>query len=304
MKLVFAKYLADLKTIGRVTRESLSQFPDVIVADRPVDEPCYVLSWGLPVHGAKNGVMETGFFWEAAHIDTLGLYQGCSLNTILGWREVESFSAPKSAKDIVLNESGSRTSKYRQVNRQVSWPGVVLAAQNPRDRSIYVTGSHLDYYEWIRDACDYYRDRLFIKLHPFSSSEGVMETITGYANQYGCKVDKTNHSVIKECEFVITWNSSFAVDCFVREIPVVQMAPGYFHSTPAVTYSSSKFPDKAGNTIQAGNKLSDFLIWRYCFNMQQPVEMWVEMVTQYAESKELFPLTDKFSYANNLGYCS
>lgn len=300
MKLVFTKYLADLRTVKNVTRESLSAYRHVVVSDHPVDGPCYILCWGLPVYGAKHGLIETGFFWNAIHIDTMGLYKNSSLNTLAGWREVEMFSAPKSAAEIVLNGT-LNPSKYPQGRENFDWHGVVLAAQNPGDRSIYSNGSKEDYYTFIKGACEHYRDRLFIKLHPHSSGEGVTERITSYAEANGCKVSKTNHSVIQNCEFVLVWNSTFSVDCFVRNIPVAQFAPGYWHLTPAVVYTKGTYPDKlATDTLQAGHKLADFLAWRYCFNMHQPVDRWVKLVEIFAQSNELFPMRAEYCYANNL----
>jgi len=300
MKLVFTKYLVDLRTVANVTHEALAKYPNVVVSDRPVDEPCYMLCWGMPVYGAKHGLIETGFFWDAIHIDTLGLYKSSSLNTVLGWREVEMFSAPKSAADIVLNGT-LNPSKYPQGREEFEWDGVVLASQNPRDRSVYSTGSTEDYYQFVKGACEHYGDRLFIKLHPHSSGQGVTERITGYALANGCKIAKTNHSVIKNCDFVLVWNSTFAVDCFIRDVPVAQFAPGYWHATPAVTYTAGTYPDRVScETVEAGQRLADFLMWRYCFHMHMPIDMWVRLVEHYAQSDDMFPLPEEFAYANNL----
>lgn len=299
--LVLSKYLVDLKTVKNVSYESLATYKNITVADRTSPHyDSYMLSWGLPVYGSKNHLIETGFFWDAIHIDTLGLYKSSSLNTVLGWKAVEAFTAPRSAADIVLNGT-LNPSKYPQGREEFEWDGVVLAAQNPHDRSIYSTGSTRDYYRFIKGACEHYRDRLFIKLHPHSSGEGVTETITYHAKTNGCRVSKTNHSVIKNCAFVLTWNSTFAVDCFLREVPVAQFAPGYWHATPAVVYTAGTYPDKVPRTgLQAGRQLADFLIWRYCFHMHMPIDMWVRLIEHYADSEELFPLPEEFAYANNL----
>lgn len=298
--IVLSKYLVDLKTVKNVSHSSLAPY-NFAIADRTnPNYDCYMLSWGLPVYGSKNHLIETGFFWDAIHIDTLGLYKSSSLNTILGWKAVEEFVAPKTASDIVLNGT-LNPSKYPQGREEFEWDGVVLAAQNPHDRSIYSTGSTRDYYAFIKGACEHYKDRLFIKLHPHSSGEGVTETITAYAQANGCRVSKTNHKVLKNCEFVLTWNSTFAVDCFVRSVPVAQFAPGYWHSTPAVTYTQGQYPDRVSVTsVEAGHRLADFLIWRYCFHMHMPIERWVSLIEHFAESDEMFPLRESDCYANNL----
>lgn len=299
MKIILPNYMADVGAVKNITRESIASFGDVEIGKAPlVNEDCWILGWGGVIPGAKNAAIETGFFWDAAHIDTVGLYKQSSLNTRLGWEEVENFVAPCSAQEVVFG-SGLQTSKYSQTKGDVNWRGVVLALQNPGDRSVLNVGSTKDYYRFVRDACKYYGKNLFLKCHPWNNGD-VLKRLEGYANEFGCKIAKTNHTVIENCEFVLVWNSSFAVDCFLRGIPVAQYAPGYFYQTPAVTYTAGELPDAVDDTIDYGFDLVEFLLWRYCFNIAQPIERWIEMIRRFANSNRLFPLDEEFCYATNL----
>lgn len=296
-KIILPKYMADVGAVKVITYDSIKPFEDVQIGRGPIDEPCWVLGWGSPVQGAKNAAFETGFFWDAGHIDTMGLYKQSSLNSYLGWEEIEDFVAPMHCSEVI-EQSGLRKSKYNQTNNQINWDGVVLALQNPGDRSVLNVGSTEDYYQFVRDACKYYGKNLFLKLHPWNNGD-IAKRLTDYANEFGCSIAKCNHSCLENCKFVLVWNSSFAVDCFVRGIPVAQYAPGYFYQTPAVTYTAYQFPDFVDDTTDYGFDLADFLLWRYCFNIAQPIERWVEMLRSFAYSGELFPLEEEFCYANN-----
>jgi len=257
-----------------------------------------LISWGSPVNGCRNAVMETGFFWDAAHIDTVGLYRHSSLNTIGAITEIEAFEAPAHACDLVLKQK--RSSKYPQTNKPVNWDGVVLACQQPGDRSVLCGGSAEEYFSFVEGACKKYKKNLFLKLHPWNSSSNVVDRLTQYANENGCRIQKTDHSVITNCKFVLVWNSTFGMDCFIRDVPVAQFAPGYWHMTDAVTYTAGEYPDSVNDTLLFAHQLADFVIHRYCFRMDQSTEQWSKMLKFFAGSRELFPLKPEFSYASSL----
>lgn len=278
-----------------INKDILKKYSHVVVGKNKINS-----AWNLAWGEKKNyeAVIETGFFWDAMHIDTKGLYQNSSLND---WNEISKFKAPKAAKDIILNSKHS--SKYTQPKETIHWEGVVLACQNPSDRSVLSCGTTRDYYCFIASACRYYGLELFIKLHPWNN-EKVIDEIKKIASPYGCRFIKCNHSIIKKCKFVLIYNSSFAVDCFLREVPVVQYAPGYWHKTPAVFYTNYKFinhlSDRQKNSmITAGTKLTDFLVWKYCFNMSMSTKKWIDMLNYFANSKEIFPMKKEWSYAEN-----
>jgi hypothetical protein len=238
--------------------------------------------------------MESGFFRDAAYIDTVGLYMHSSFNTPEGWQEVEDY---RGRFDMSMPDT-----KYDQGSHRFKWSGVVLALQNPRDRSVASVGSEEEYYRFVKGACRFYEDWLFLKAHPLTTPE-AMARFQEIATKYGVGISHSDHTVIEDCEFVLTWNSSFAVDCFLRGVPVVQFAPGCFYQTPAVVFTRYTYPnalpeDKTSEAVLNGHKLARFLLYRYCFSMAMPAEKWNKMADHFAMSKQLFPMTDEFCYAN------
>lgn len=281
-KILFPEY--PLKTkIGslnkNITVESLKNFPDIIIGNEKQDN-CWCLAWGYKKN--NDAVLETGFFWDAMHIDKKGLYKESSLND--SWDIIETFKAPKDGSELILNSK--HTSKYSQTNNNITWNEIVLAVQNPTDRSVLSCGTEDDYWLFIEKTCKHYGKNLFIKLHPWNNGD-IEKKYKEIADIYKCKIAKCDHSVIKKCKFVIVYNSTFCIDCFVRGVPVMFGAPGYFSNLPV------------GFDIEANYKLINFLVWKYCFNMNMPIEKWIKMLKLYAFSEELFPLTEEFCYGLN-----
>ena len=279
-----------------VTKETLAKYEDIIVGkNKPNDNNDYwSLAWGTKKD--HNAVMETGFFWDAMHIDTMGLYKNSSLNQ--NWPIIESFKAPISAESIIFN-SKLNTSKYSQTNKEIKWDGVVLALQNPGDRSVLSCGSIDDYYSFVEKACKAYKKHLFLKMHPWNNGD-IKTRFEEIAKRYGCSIDKCNHSVIEKCKFVLVYNSTFAVDCFLRGVNVAQYAPGYWSSLPCVTYTDGEIPYDVNYTADYGRKLVDFLVWKYCFRMNMPIEKWVDMLRHFSVNSKVFPLKEEWSYASNI----
>ncbi len=281
-----------------ISYDTLEQYPEIIINDgRQRDPEIWSLAWGHKKD--HDAVIETGFFWNAMHIDRHGLYQESSLNR--SWDIIKKFKAPKSAAEIIL--SHKHTSKYSQTNDPKIWEGVVLALQNPADRSVLSCGTTEDYYYFVEEACYAYGSDLFLKMHPWNNNE-VATRLKEIAKKHGCEIAKTDHSVIEKCQFVLIYNSTFAVDCFLRNIKVAQYAPGYWHQTPAVDYTDRRYPSyevmaQNENLIECGHKLADFLIWKYCFHMNMATDKWIKMLKLYANSNELFPLNNEFCYAMN-----
>ena len=289
------EYVCDLSAVRHVTRASLAGFDDVVVGNRPPeDKETYFLSWGDPVAKCKTGTMETGFFWDAMHIDTIGLYANSSLNTVMGRNAIMEFNAPKSAREIIL-QGKHPPSKYRPIGEAVSWNGVVLALQNPSDRSIHRGSSTLDYFRFVEMACIHYKEQLFLKLHPWNSGE-IEQRFRALAAEHGCSIGRVSHAVIENCKFVLVYNSTFVVDCLIRGVAVAQFAPGYFYQCPGVNYVAYQFPDELESNPEDGFKLCDFLVWRYCFDQGMPIEKLVELFRHYANSRDLFPLPEELSY--------
>lgn len=268
--------------------------------DREVD--AFRVFWG-EIHQPTGPavVIETGFFWQAAHLDTIGLYHHSSLCTPHALKEIDKIDVPMHAEEIVLQQK--QKSKFRQgedpdIDKNIHWTKIVLALQNPYDRSIKSIASPEDYFRFVDDACKFYGDNLFIKLHPWNSGD-VGHKLRKIAYDNGVQAGKISHRIIKDCEFVLVFNSTFAVDCMIRGVPVVQYAPGYFYQNPAVQYANWTFPTKIKTNIDFGRKTCDFLIWKYCFDHSMPAEKWIQMFEQIAKSKEMFPMPKEFSYAEN-----
>lgn len=297
-RIIINEYVCNLSAVRNITKEALAEFPDVSVSNSPGDGTnCYYVSWGDPVSKCKTGTMETGFFWDAVHVDTIGLYSHCSLNTPAARQLIMSFKAPKPATEVVLGGK-LPPSKFRQAGEKISWDGVVLALQNPTDRSIHRGSSTNDYYQFVEDACRHYGKHLFLKLHPWNSGE-TEARFRELALLHGCSIGKVNHSVIESCKFVLVYNSTFVVDCLIRGVTVVQYAPGYFYQCPGVNYSSFQFPDDAVSRREDGYKLCDFLIWRYCFSQGMPTSKLVDVFRAFAKSRDMFPLPEELSYGNH-----
>lgn len=266
----------------------------------------YVIYWGvatskLNLH-SKYGVMETGFFWEAAFIDTIGSYQCCSLNTKYAYDQIINFdlNGRKSAKDIIFSLSPNRQSKYNAVHGQKNpiHQNIILALQNPTDRSITYPSSTSKYYEFVEECCKFYGKNLFVKLHPWNSGERA-EKLLEICSRYGCEAAKCPVSSISGKEFVIGYNSTFAVDCALHDTQYVQYGLGTFYNTFGIHFSNHTFPTSV-TKIQDAHKLVDFLIYKYCFNKTMNRDKYAAMIRHFANSNEIFPMNDEFCYANNL----
>ena len=268
--------------------------------NKKIETDVYRIFWGsLNEPTAHASVLETGFFWKASHLDTVGLYQHSSLCTPQALKEIENFDADVSASEIV--KKAPQTSKYKQGEDNhgvVEWDGVVLALQNPGDRSIRSVASPAQYYEFVENACKHYGSDLFIKLHPWNSGE-VGERLRAIAYKYGINAAKINHRIIEHCKFVLVFNSTFSVDCMLRNIPVAQYAPGYFYQNPAIKYTCYTFPNDIKTNLSFGQKTCDFLMWKYCFDHLMPAEKWIKMFNHFAKDRSMFPMPRELSYAYN-----
>ncbi|MFA5754015.1 MAG: hypothetical protein WC905_01475 [Patescibacteria group bacterium] len=266
----------------------------------------YVIYWGLQPYvanyGVKYGVMETGFFNEGMFIDTIGNYQHSSLNTKTAYNLIENFdlNGRISAKDLIFNLKPEHQSKYNAIysdkDMPSEWTGPILALQNPGDRSILAVTNQAMYYTFVEECCKFYGKKLFVKMHPWNSGE-VYNKFAAIANKYGCLYGKAPIDIIKRAEFVIAYNSTFAIDCLIRDVPYVQYGIGTFFNAYGVIYSSNKFPLEI-HKKENGQNLCDFLIHRYCFRKDMTQDYYVKIFKVFSESNEMFPLKDELSYAS------
>lgn len=268
----------------------------------------YVIYWGLqpytPNYGAKYGVMETGFFNEGAFIDTIGNYQYSSLNTSTAYKLIDNYDLKNkpSAKNIIFNLNPKEQSKYNPTHTEkdmpTEWTGVVLALQNPKDRSILSVTTTQKYYEFVEECCKFYGKNLFVKMHPWNSNE-VYDALAGIAKKYNCLYGKTSIDLIKKSEFVIAFNSTIAIDCLIRDVSYIQYSIGTFYNAYGIHYSNYSFPLNVTKK-EDGQKLCDFLIHKYCFRKDMKAEKFANMVKHFSTSNEMFPMTDDYSYASEV----
>jgi len=249
------------------------------------------VAWGENVRGVRHCAMETGFFWDAIHFDAVGLYESASLNFPAARRWIERFEAPRSWRTLALKP------KFGQPAAKREWPGVVIVLQHPNDRSILRAGSTADYHRFVAEACAHYGSRAFLKKHPVTlGNRAEMALVDGLAAQHGCEIGHVNPSVIDQCEFVLTYNSTFAVDALMRGKHVVQYAPGYFWQTGCVQYSGRHVAPRIEPGEVSADQFLDFLAWKYCVHKLMPLERFAELLRILAASKEFFPIPTEFSY--------
>lgn len=293
-RIYISSYLLQMPQVRSITESICDQQEFFNDTEFDGTEQSWSLAWGYPSTKRRFGVAETGFFWDAMHIDTQGLYQFSSLNSAAGFRAIQDFEPPESGASLI-REAPLPASKYRQPDDHTTWNGVVFACQNPSDRSIHSVASTEDWWRFLRRCCQYYGKSLFIKLHPWNSGEVEMR-IRDLAISYGCECGKVGHSVIDSCDHVVLFNSTFAVDCMTRGIPVKQAAPGYFSGTGAVSMCDGDPRRTLLKTERQASQLVDFLVWRYCFSMDCSLDAWKQRLRRFATSTEMFPLALEESY--------
>lgn len=293
--LTVAGYLPQLR------RAVFNQYPDEfeVMSKLPKNgSDGWVLSWAFKDRPKHCAVIETGFWYQAMHIDMCGLYAKSSFNSPEALAEVYSYQPPKTAADIVL-AGGFFHTKYRQSGEPIDWHGIVLPLQIPGDRSVRSVATSSKYWEFVEGACKKYGKNLLLKWHPMAS-ETEWACAQFFANQYGSRLVRTDHSCLKHCKFVLLYNSTFAMDCFVRSIPVAQFAPGYWYETGAVTYTDGEYPGAVEDTVELGHKIANWCIWRYCFPYSFSAEKWIELLRHFSSSKDRWPLPENLSYAGNV----
>lgn len=249
---------------------------------------------------ARYQAKESGFFHWAQHIDSLGLWIYSSLSQPFGVAQIRKYEAPMRCQDVLKFLNGA-VEKYPQKGLARPWKGIVLAAQIPTDRAVRVVAEHgFDYWKFIAKACRKYRDRLFIKLHPCLRGEPADRHRLLAKEVGGVQCGFATMDILRECEYVLVYNSTFAVDAWLHGKPVMQYAPGYFAGCGAVTFTDGRMSDELEDCGEMPQKMLDFLIWRYCWHQDCPDWWKKEIHRVYARAEELFPLPEHLSYAGFL----
>lgn len=126
MKIYIDPYLLKMPQVRSITENICDHVHIFPISVSPPEEESWSLAWGYPPTKRRFGVAETGFFWDAMHIDTQGLYQFSSLNSAQGRDEIRRFCAPVPARELISHARFPQ-SKYRQPTAKVDWRGVVFA---------------------------------------------------------------------------------------------------------------------------------------------------------------------------------
>jgi hypothetical protein len=256
-----------------------------------------------PIKTKRAVLYETGFFAQAAHLDTRGLWAASSFHTQEAIDRIMAYKAPERAQDV-LSRAGLSPSKYVQPSAEARWGGVVLAAQVSLDHSVTtLPGGRAQrdhFWAFIEGACKHYKRQLFIKMHPRLHGYDRVNYTT-LAGKYGCRWGDVGLSILDHAKFVLVYNSGFAVDCWLRGVPVAQFEAGYFSDTPAVTFTMGEYPDEldSADTAEAAQRMVDWLAWRYCYYQDMPPGAFISMLEAFARvpEGETFPLPEALSYA-------
>lgn len=304
MKIIIPKYTTNYDLCPIKTEQEARSFGLSFEGrEKDID---YVVYWGnqsyMADYASKYGVMETGFFNNAAFIDTIGNYQSNSLNTKHAYDLISEFdlNGRRSAKDVIFNLPVNAQSKYNADHGDVRdvQENIILALQNPKDKSIYSVSNQKSYYKFVEDCCKFYGRNLFVKMHPWNSGE-FYDILSAICKKYNCNHGKAPISIIRGKEFVISYNSTFAIDCILNDVPYVQYEMGTFYNTFGITHSRRTFP-RFVKPIENANNLPNFLIYKYCFNKSMSKEKYAQMIKHFASSDEIFPMNDEFCYGNSI----
>ena len=300
-KSVMKGYLCDQAFMDAL-RIASRQSCEINLCPFPTRYNRYSVFWARPKVAdiAPGAVGECGFWKNAWHLDTKGLWCHSQLNKANEY--IRNYTPPESG--ILDKIKGNRKYEPRLwsgVKNYDEWDGVVLVTQLAKDASVGIVGDKERYYEFIRKACDYYGDKLLLKAHPKHSAvdrETTKEIIKGTGAKYGTLQD------LDGCEFALLYNSTISGELFIKNIPIVQYAKGYFHGLEAIHFTDGKVkPPQIRDTKEIAEKTAEFLLWKYCirpFMGKEDVLNFTDMLLEFANSDDEFPLLEQYSYASSL----
>lgn len=281
--------------------KSLSAFDDNLFksqidwrSKKEIDD-LFFINWGENLHGTNHSVIETGFFFDAVHLDKNGLYNFSTFNFNDTKNIIENYNPQKTAKEFL--KEGKLMPKFKQPETDISWDGVVLMCQHPTDRSVLKVGTTKQYFEFIENACKFYKEKLFLKIHPVNSKETISK-LENIAKTYKSEIGRVNTNIINNCEYVVIYNSTAVVDCLLRDKLILHYAPGYFWKTGTVDYSYGQFRLPKNINFEYNQKFCDFLVWKYCFHRKDTMDNWNKIFNTFKTSSESFPLPEELSYGS------
>jgi hypothetical protein len=280
-------------------RRVSSHSDNISLVSIPSEDFTFPVFWHK--HDAGNGcVCECGFWKNAWHMDTKGLWDKSQLNNAN--EAIEKYIPPKNGiLDKIRGNRKYEPKTWPYIDHYEKWDGVVLVTQKSRDASVSVVGGKENYYTFLRKACEYYGDTLLLKAHPRHSDDDRQETraiVKGTGAKYGTLRD------LDGCEFALLYNSTISGELFVKNIPIVQYARGYFNGLKAIHFTDGKVePPPIRDTKEIAEKTAEFLLWKYCirpFIGKEDVLNFTDMLLEFANSKDAFPLKEQYSYASSL----
>lgn len=256
----------------------------------------YYFSWGVKPRDLSVSLIETGFFKNSFHIDNFGLYQNSSFGIPVTKKIIENYDAPKSWK--FFKEKGCLCPKFNQPAKQDSWDGIVVACQYPNDRSILSVGGKKDYYEFLEKVCKFFGPKALLKRHPVMTQNfDENKILDEICLKHGCEIGHFGPSVLKTCEFIYVYNSTYAIDAVSHEKHVFQYTDGYFASSGIVQFTDKKI---SANLKPLNHryidKFLDFLLWRYCIHYESSPKWVSQIFEDFSRSKEVFRLDENLSY--------
>ena len=272
---------------------------DINLVSIPDNDFTFPVFWHK--HDAGNGcACECGFWKNAWHMDTKGLWDKSQLSNAN--KAIEKYIPPTNGVlDKIRGNRKYEPKTWSYIDAYEKWDGVVLVTQKSRDASVSVVGGKENYYTFLRKACEYYGDRLLLKAHPRHSDDDRQETraiVKGTGAKYGTLQD------LDGCEFALLYNSTISGELFIKNIPIVQTAKGYFHGLEAIHFTDGKVkPPQIRDTKEIAEKTAEFLLWKYCirpFMGKEDVLNFTDMLLAFANSDDEFPLLEQYSYASSL----
>jgi hypothetical protein len=199
--------------------------------------------------------------------------------------------------DAVLNSDVSAKYESRDVNFKNKWHGIVVAGQISIDKQVLHAGPADRYWQWMERIASVGKHEVFIKLHPLARRHpDDIKRATEIAEKHGCFVGYSGREIIDDASSVMSYCSSFVVDCWMRGYPMekTHVECGTFKAVSDLGHDL--FLEGKDPQIFA-RKFINFLMWKYCFNTNSIDEQSLHrLIKLYVESDDPYPLPEKYSW--------
>ena len=112
--------------------------------------------------------------------------------------------------------------------------------------------------------------------------------IRNILEEYGCYFGKAGFEILENCRFVVTYNSSFVVDCWMRGVHTYTHVDGTFYILANLLSDDPTVFKRKVN----------FLMWKYCLPLDLTFDQWVDVFRTYTQSDKMFPLPLMYSWGH------